>query len=103
METQLNNLFKVKNINNTAQSTCKCGSWIDHWRRFSKQQLPPYCPEIKCTERPELGAHVQLAEPGDENWYLVPLCRTHNAKRGETLEISNYINLVPANVGETCG
>ena len=27
--------MKVKNLNGTSQRTCKCGSWLKHWEKFS--------------------------------------------------------------------
>jgi len=95
--------MKVKNINGTSAKTCKCGSWLNHWKNFNGQSLPNYCPEVKCTKKPEVGAHVQKDSATDSNWYIIPLCQTHNAKTGESLEISDSIKLVSANVSETCG
>ena len=95
--------MKVKNINGTSQNTCKCTSWLIHWKTFSKNSLPSYCPEENCTSKPEVGAHVQKDVATDNSWYIVPLCMTHNNIGGGSLTISNSIKLVPANVKETCG
>ncbi len=95
--------MKVNNINGTSQNTCKCGSWLEHWKKFSGQSLPALCPEMKCYEKPEVGAHVQKDTSTDTNWYIVPFCKTHNGKKGESLDISGNIILVSANVSETCG
>jgi hypothetical protein len=95
--------MRVKNINGTSASSCKCNSWLEHWVKFSMQPLPPYCSEINCFDNPEVGAHVQKDSPSDDNWYIIPLCKTHNAKTGESLIIGDYIRLVSANVSETCG
>ena len=94
---------KVKNINGTSTRTCKCGSWLQHWENFSGQSLPRYCPEVGCIEKPAVGAHVQKDSATDRSWYIVPLCKTHNAKTRESLYISDSIELVSANVSETCG
>ncbi len=95
--------MKVKNINGTSSNICKCGSWLDHWKKFSNQSLPSYCPEEKCTQKPEVGAHVQKDSSTDSSWYIVPLCKIHNAKKGESITISDNIKLVSANVSNTCG
>ncbi len=95
--------MRVKNINGTSDNTCKCASWLDHWLRFSGQTLPSYCPEEKCLHRPEIGAHVQKDSSTDNNWYIVPLCKTHNGETGKSLNISDSIALVSACVGDTCG
>lgn len=95
--------MKVNNINGTSYTTCKCGSWLDHWKNFSRQVVPNYCPTYGCIERPEVGAHVQKENSSDRSWYIVPLCKKCNAKTGGSLEIDNNISLVSANVSLTCG
>lgn len=95
--------MKVKNINGTSQNTCRCGSWLEHWKKFSGQTLPTHCPESSCTQKPEVGAHIQKDGSSDDSWYIVPLCTTHNGQKGKSLEISNSVKLVSANVSTTCG
>jgi len=94
--------MKVRNINGTSQSMCKCGSWIEHWKKFSGLTTPMFCPVIGCYNYPVVGAHVQKEDASDNNWYIVPLCKEHNNQTGGSLEILN-IKLVSANVAETCG
>ena len=95
--------MRVKNINGTSDNTCKCGTWLEHWKKFSGQSLPTYCPETKCIQKPEVGAHVQRDNSADTSWYIVPLCKTHNGQTGESIEISDSTKLASANVSETCG
>ena len=95
--------MKVKNINGTSDNTCKCGSWLDHWKRFSGQSVPTYCPEEKCTQKPEVGAHVQKDSSTDDSWYIIPLCKTHNGETGKSLTVSDSVTLASANVSKTCG
>jgi hypothetical protein len=95
--------MKVHNINGTSQSTCRCGSWLNHWKNFSSQPLPTYCPEKSCTDKPEVGAHVQKDSATDKSWYIIPLCTKHNSQTGKSLEVSDTIKLVSANVAATCG
>jgi hypothetical protein len=94
---------KVNNINGTSDKACPCGSWLDHWKNFSGQSVPAYCPEDSCLQKPEVGAHVQKDSSTDRNWYIVPLCKKHNGETGKSLNVSNHIALVSANVKETCG
>ena len=94
--------MKVNNINGTRANTCKCGSWLAHWQKFSGYALPKYCPKMMCRNNPEEGAHVQKDSATDKSWYIIPLCSTHNAEIGKSLTISDYITLVPANVSITC-
>jgi len=95
--------MKVKNINGTSDNICKCGSWLNHWKNFSDQSLPSYCPVVGCLQRPEVGAHVQKDSSTDSSWYIIPLCRTHNGETGKSLNVSDSIKLVSANVRITCG
>jgi len=95
--------MKVININGTSDNVCNCGSWLNHWKNFSKQSLPTYCSKKGCTKKPEVGAHVQKDSLYDKNWYIVPLCKDCNAKTRGSLEISDFITLVSANINETCG
>jgi len=94
--------MKVTNINGTSDNTCKCGSWLEHWKKYSGQSLPEFCPVEDCFEEPEVGAHVQKNSLTDKSWYIIPLCKTHNGKQGQSLEV-DVVKLAPANVKETCG
>lgn len=95
--------MKVNNVNGTSQNTCKCGSWLDHWKKFSGQSLPSYCAEKSCTKKPGVGAHVQKDSSTDRGWYIVPLCNDHNLQTGSSLNLVESAILVSANVSQTCG
>jgi hypothetical protein len=95
--------MKIRNINGTAPKTCKCGSWLKHWLNYSGQTIPGYCPEIMCIEDELIGAHVQKADTADSNWYIIPLCKKHNAAEDQVIEINDAYKLVPANVSQSCG
>ena len=95
--------MKVKNINGTSSNICKCGSWLEHWKNFSGQTLPSCCPESGCTQKPEVGAHVQKDNSMDDSWYIIPFCTKHNGETGKSLTVSDSIKLVSANVSNTCG
>ena len=95
--------MRVKNVSGISDDTCNCGSWLGHWKKFSGQPLPTFCPQITCVQKPAVGAHVQKDNLGDSNWYIVPLCATHDGKKGQSLDISDNVKLVSANVSETCG
>lgn len=95
--------MKVKNINGTSDNTCECRSWLHHWQRFSGQSSI-YCSVKNCLSYAEVGAHVQKGGLMiDNNWYIVPMCKSHNNMHGQVLEIGDAYNLVSANVRETCG
>ena len=91
---------KVTNINGAGDDSCPCGSWLDHWKRFGGH-LPTYCPEESCYQKVEVGARVQ--KEGAAAWYIIPLCSTHNGRKGEALTVSDHVRLVPADPKKTCG
>jgi len=93
--------MRVKNVNGTSGDACTCGSWLDHWKKFSNLPLPPRCTVVSCAGLPEFGAHVQKEYSDEECWYIVPFCKTHNAQTGKSYVVDT--TLVPADVSETCG
>lgn len=96
-------MIKVKNINNTSDNKCFCSSWLDHWKKFSNQALPSFCSEVNCRKSPEVGAHVQKDVSSDNAWYIIPLCKDCNGRKGESIYVMNGTSFVSANVSETCG
>jgi len=94
--------MKIRNINGTSDTTCRCGSWLAHWKKFSGQTAPTYCPAGGCMKTDLVGAHVQKGGGStDQKWYIYPLCGDHNKHKGE-LEASDSYALVSANKKETC-
>ena len=53
--------MKVKNINGTSQTNCSCGSWLQHWRKYSNQNAT-ICRASGCSRTDLVGAHVQKDE-----------------------------------------
>ncbi len=95
--------MKVQNLKGTTENTCKCVSWLDHWKKFS-QQTTSQCVVIGCTNLPEVGGHVQkMGLLEGNNWYIIPICKQCNGKNGQTLNVDDRVNLVSANVSQTCG
>lgn len=94
--------MKLINIEGTSDNACKCGSWLEHWKKFSRQAIPATCPVENCSRAPTVGAHVQKDSSTDKSWYIVPLCDRHNAKI-RSLTVRDGIALVSANVSQTCG
>jgi hypothetical protein len=93
--------MKVNNINGTSQNACPCGSWLMHWQRVVRSAIAR-CSVLGCSNVAEVGAHVQKDGATDRRWFIVPLCKAHNAKAA-SLTIRDDITLVPANVAQTCG
>lgn len=93
--------MKVKNINGTSQNRCKCGSWLQHWKKFSGQTATR-CRAKGCSRTDLSGAHVQKAASYDNNWYIVPFCTAHNHTIGQ-VELVDGTVLVSANKSKICG
>lgn len=94
-------MASVKNINGTSENNCKCGSWLKHWEKFSGKTAT-VCSAYGCNEKIDLvGAHVQKTT-ADMSWYILPLCKTHNAKSSELKISDSFYVLVSANKKETC-
>ena len=94
--------MKLRNINGTSDTTCKCGSWLLHWKKFGGSSLPEFCPETGCVQKDLVGAHVQLGGGStDQRWYICPLCSRHNKHVGE-LSVTDTIKLVSASKAATC-
>jgi hypothetical protein len=95
--------MKVNNVNGTSDNTCKCGTWLAHWKKFGGGTIPSYCSEKVCPSKPTVGAHVQKDSLTDRSWYIVPLCDAHNKQTRMSLELVDSTMLVSANVSQTCG
>jgi hypothetical protein len=92
-------MSQIKNAVGTANETCKCATWLDHWKKFSGQTPPTYCVVDKCYHTDLVGAHVKVV--GWNTVYILPLCKEHNQST-ETMSVPDGWKLVPANKKETC-
>jgi hypothetical protein len=92
----------ITNINGAPDITpCRCGSWLQHWENFSRQNLPYYCPVNGCYQKDLVGAHVQKAYSLVRRWYIIPLCSRHSESKFN-LDVSDTIMFVSADKSETC-
>ena len=94
--------MRVKNINGTSDNTCKCGSWLLHWIKFSSSnRIPTCCAEASCINTKQLlGAHVQK-DGSDQKWYIIPLCAKHNTQK-DAMDVKIGTEFASANTKETC-
>lgn len=100
----MNTHFQVTNINGTSKNTCRCASWLKHWRRFTRGRRTT-CSVLGCTRRDLVGGHVKISDQRhNRSWWIVPICRDHNNTWNTTdMFIDSRTSLAPANVSETCG
>ena len=95
--------MKVKNFSGIRVNNCSCGSWLEHWKKFSGQPLSIFCAVLDCVQKPEVGARVQKEGTDDPGWYIVPLCKSHNDRFWSSYYITEAVTLVSTNVDKTCG
>jgi hypothetical protein len=89
------------NVHPPSESNCSCGTWLDHWNKFSGQPAQLLCPMLMCVEKNEIGAHVQKDNSPDKTIYILPLCKNH-AQPGQSVTVNDFLPLVPTNLAETC-
>jgi len=94
--------MKVKNLNSTSGLSCKCSSWLQHWSKFTNKNRNT-CSNKFCVSDDIVGAHVQKDGLLDNNWYIVPLCKKCNHPDNTSVMNIDDVELVPANVNNTCG
>lgn len=94
-----NTASEWKNKKGTADRSCGCGSWKNHWINYSGNSWPSNCSVSGCTTSPELGAHVYNTSVEGEK--IVPMCHSCNGLDG-TFHLNGAVTLVRANKFETC-
>jgi hypothetical protein len=95
--------MRIKNINDMCEQSCRCGSWLEHWKNHSKQPFPNVCPAKGCEQVPVAGAFVQKDNYFNTDWYIVPLCHKHNRLYGASLDLSDSVALVLGKAFKDCG
>jgi len=95
----------LRNQKGTAERSCGCGSWLDHWKRYTKSTGTPLCVVQNCNERATVGAHVELSRVDELKGqsYIAPMCASHNGQHGAELKSKPEVKLARGNVKETCG
>ncbi len=69
--------FKVHNLREGGRP----GDWLDYWENATGLSAG-YCHKVDCINKATDGAHVQLDDPFDDKWYIVPLCHECNCQFG---------------------
>ena len=100
------NPVKIKNAVGTSDRECECDSWLDHWEIFSGD-IADTCAVAGCDNEAEMGAHITRPNASHDGYrthlYIIPMCYSHNGKRGKELTSKGNIKFVWANVSNTCG
>jgi hypothetical protein len=95
--------FKVRHVAGTSDRTCGCGTWLEHFRKFTTGKTPLLCPVTDCFGNVEVGAHVYVLDSrGDTDMreFIVPMCHSCNQTEVD-LWIAGTIMHVTANKTKT--
>ncbi len=65
------------NAKNTSDRQCKCGTWINHWKKYSRYTFNT-CSVKGCKNKAEYGAHVEKFSDLNRVLYITPMCPTCN-------------------------
>ncbi len=90
-----------KNKKGTAQRSCKCGSWKQHWINCSRRKWPATCSVLGCSNIATLGAHIYNTDPKVTGEYIIPACDKCNSLNGE-FSLKKDAYPVSANKQATC-
>lgn len=63
------------------------GNWLAYWEEATGIKSP-ICHYVGCNQWATDGAHVQLDDPNDKRWFIVPLCHKCNCQFGEHFIVS---------------
>ena len=88
------------NRNGTANRSCKCGTWKQHWITYAKQSWPLNCSVDGCYNSATLGAHVYNSTVVGER--IVPMCNSCNGLTS-SFSLKGGVVLPSANTSSTCG
>ena len=91
--------MKVTNINKINGHSHELANWLEHWEKFSGENIPECCQEKSCSNKPEVGVLVQKNSSTDRGSYVLPLCGVHGDRNGEKLRVMNSVNLVSVHAG----
>jgi hypothetical protein len=94
-------MTKIKIINDPETKLCRCGSWLNHYKKFGAN-IVRLCVVKECTGHELTGVKVQKQDSEDVKIYIIPLCTTHAESKDE-LEIYDSIPLVSSDTKKTCG
>ena len=89
-----------KNLPETGDLSCKCGSWLSHWKNITDTiETTVICKVHGCYKKATDGAHVQNKDVS--GWWIIPLCHKHNEQK-EELTLRKGAKLASANKEKTC-
>ena len=88
-----------KNKNDSADKSCRCGTWKNHWLNYANKSWPSFCAVYGCVHSPTLGALIYNAVITGE--YIVPMCHSCNGLN-VTFNLNEGVTPIGANKSEVC-
>jgi hypothetical protein len=91
----------VRNVDDTSELTCPCGSWTAHYN----SELTPavVCQALGCANTDIEGCHVEITKPKHEGVWIAMLCHGHNmVSSSVSIPLNAGVRLVSADPDETC-
>lgn len=85
-----------KNKRGTEDRNCQCGSWKNHWLKFSGKSWPGKCATSGCNNAVKLEVHIYKTSSHVTGKYIVPACDSCD-KRTNRFNLKISAILVPAN------
>ena len=79
-------IYTVRNLNEGSRPGT---NWIKYWEDATGQPAGK-CHRVDClNNHPDAtdGAHVQLNDPNDRRWFIVPLCHKCNCQYGDVFDV----------------
>ncbi len=71
----------IYNVHNLKEGS-RAGNYLSYWENATGIKANK-CHKVDCSKPATDGAHVQLDDPSDNNWYIVSLCHECNYQFGE--------------------
>ncbi len=103
--THRENGNSIRNMTGTSALSCRCESWLEHWKTYVGSASAGQCAVAGCTGEAEVGAHVELYKVANEKskTYIAPMCRGHNSQHAAEFRTKPGHVLAIGNVANTCG
>ena len=87
------------NKGGTSERACRCGTWQQHWMKFSGKPWPATCSVAGCFNLVVLGGHI--INPAVDGERIVPMCDSCN-QREDGFALKEGSTVVKANRAQTC-
>ena len=79
----------IYTVRNLQEGSRPGTNWIEYWEDATGQPAGK-CHRVDClNNHPDAtdGAHVQLNNPDDRRWFIVPLCHKCNCQHGDVFDV----------------